>query len=296
MPRGHVVLLARYSEPFHAGFTRLAGTGGVRWLKVRAGNRGVAADDEILVESGCAWCSPPSALPRSVCGEHICCLSPSGYSGCAPRSLLTRAGATQEANCAAYGKMLACTDISAITAAPISAKARYFGQPHQCLPMLADSLGIRAVQLSDLLVEQLQPMQIKREQLPVYGLEGSTQSIHQLLVATMQTITAKAANFFGSISRSAKARKMRSPLIPSRSLNTLDSLIRISFSRLFSWLCSRTRSRANWTLARVIMRQARCSGWGTKLSIRSSASSRRTSRYASLKSGLRPRGARLEYA
>ena len=56
--------------------------------------------------------------------------------------------------------------------------------------MLAHSLGNRAIQLSDLLVQQLESIQIKREQFPVYGLDGSTQSIHQLLLAAMQTITA----------------------------------------------------------------------------------------------------------
>ena len=44
------------------------------------------------------------------------------------------------------------------------------------------------------------------------------------------------------------------------------------------------------------LRQIRCSPLGTKLKISSSAISRRTSRSASLKSCLRPRGARLENA
>src|SRR5215469_1074733 len=47
---------------------------------------------------------------------------------------------------------------------------------------------------------------------------------------------------------------------------------------------------------RVRLRQIRCSPPGTKLKINSSAISRRTSRSASLKSYLRPRGARLENA
>ena len=47
---------------------------------------------------------------------------------------------------------------------------------------------------------------------------------------------------------------------------------------------------------RVRLRQIRCSPLGTKLKISSSAISRRTSRSASLKSCLRPRGARLENA
>src|SRR6516165_9131566 len=47
---------------------------------------------------------------------------------------------------------------------------------------------------------------------------------------------------------------------------------------------------------RVMLRQMRCSPFGTKLKINSSAISRRTNRSASLKSCLRPRGARLEKA
>src|SRR5215469_2067596 len=45
-----------------------------------------------------------------------------------------------------------------------------------------------------------------------------------------------------------------------------------------------------------MLRQVRCSPFGTKLKINSSAISRRTNRSASLKSCLRPRGARLENA
>src|SRR5215472_202609 len=45
-----------------------------------------------------------------------------------------------------------------------------------------------------------------------------------------------------------------------------------------------------------MLRQVRCSPFGTKLKINSSAISRRASRSASLKSCLRPRGARLENA
>ena len=45
-----------------------------------------------------------------------------------------------------------------------------------------------------------------------------------------------------------------------------------------------------------MVRQARCSGSGTKLKINSPATSRRSNRSASRKSPLRPRGARLEKA
>src|ERR1039457_4666685 len=51
------------------------------------------------------------------------------------------------------------------------------------------------------------------------------------------------ANFLGSVSPSAKACRMRSPLAPSKLLTTIDSLMRISSSRHSIWFCSRTRSR-----------------------------------------------------
>src|SRR5262249_27168920 len=77
---------------------------------------------------------------------------------------------------------------------------------------------------------------------------------------------------------------------------TIDSLIRISSSKHSIWFCSRTRSRASCSFIRVMLRQIRCSPLGTKLKISSSAINRRTNRSASLKSCLRPRGARLENA
>ena len=89
---------------------------------------------------------------------------------------------------------------------------------------------------------------------------------------------------------------MRSPLAPSRLLTTIDSLIRISSSKHSIWFCSRTRSRVSCTFIRAMLRQVRCSPSGTKLKINSFAISRRTSRSASLKSCLRPRGARFENA
>src|SRR5215813_12785777 len=104
------------------------------------------------------------------------------------------------------------------------------------------------------------------------------------------------ANFLASVSPAAKACRMRSPLAPSKLLTTIDSLMRISSSRHSIWFCSRTRSRVSCTFMRVRLRQIRCSPLGTKLKISSSAISRRTSRSASLKSCLRPRGARLENA
>ena len=54
--------------------------------------------------------------------------------------------------------------------------------------------------------------------------------------------------------------------------------------------------RCRCSFIRVRLRQIRCSPPGTKLKINSFAISRRTSRSASLKSCLRPRGARLENA
>src|SRR5499433_289796 len=104
------------------------------------------------------------------------------------------------------------------------------------------------------------------------------------------------ANFLASVSPSAKACRMRSPLAPSKLLTTIDSLMRISSSRHSIWFCSRTRSRVSCTFLRVRLRQIRCSPLGTKLNLSSSAISRRTSRSASLKSCLPPRGARLENA
>src|SRR5262249_44559714 len=89
---------------------------------------------------------------------------------------------------------------------------------------------------------------------------------------------------------------MRNPLAPSRLLTTIDSLIRISSSKHSIWFCSRTRSRASCSFIRVMLRQIRCSPLGTKLKISSLAINRRTNRSASLKSCLRPRGARLENA
>src|SRR5438105_6059401 len=106
----------------------------------------------------------------------------------------------------------------------------------------------------------------------------------------------RAASLSGSVSPWARACRMRWRLVPSRSLRTLDNLIPISSSKASSWLCSRTRSCVSWVFMRVRVRQARCSGSGTKLSINFWARCRLTRRSASLKSCLRPRGARLENA
>src|SRR6266481_2437921 len=75
------------------------------------------------------------------------------------------------------------------------------------------------------------------------------------------------ASCLGSVSPAAKARRMRSPLAPSRSLTTMDSLIRISSNKHSIWFCSRTRSRVSCSFIRVMLRQLRCSPPGTKLKI-----------------------------
>jgi hypothetical protein len=116
--------------------------------------------------------------------------------------------------------------------------ARDLNQPRDCLLIGLHLSRRQFVQLSDLPVDPLDPVQLLAQQPAVDVFHRAGPGIHQCSQPAFQFRSSSAASTCGPVSPLAMARSMRRPLTPSRSVMTEDNLMRPSSSRLSIRFCN----------------------------------------------------------
>src|SRR5271165_56139 len=96
----------------------------------------------------------------------------------------------------------------------IHSQTRYFRESDHRLLMRLHGLRDQAIELLDLLIDQLQPLQLQRQHFPVHRLRAPGQGIDQLLFATVQPVVSQGRQFLGvglTLSQSTQNAKSAGP-------------------------------------------------------------------------------------